>query len=244
MREDSPSDSVLKHRDNFHMRHAGQKIFTEEMTEELFQLYNGIDSEAERAMINLFGLPRYSVSSSPDTVFLGRNINGESARKWMTENYPDSRPFIFSHLGQIVDPWWPEITENRLLNVHSAVLPYARGIYSIENIAAMKDAELFRKSAGITIHFIDQGVDTGPIVRTERIVDPFRFNSIWELKGYAYMTGYRLYSEIAEHIIFNQETIPVGTAGDPRLRGTNFRASSMTEEQKRRAEEGYLAMKN
>ncbi len=191
VREDRPSESVLERRRYFHKQYAGQKDLAEEAVEELLRLYSGVDDEAERAMIRLFGLPKYPVSFLPETVFLGNNINGENARDWMTENYPNRRPFLFSHIGQIFQPWWLEITENRLLNVHSAVLPYARGIYSIENIAAIKDADLFRKSAGITIHFIDQGVDTGPIIKAERIIDPFRFSSIWELKGYIFMTGYR-----------------------------------------------------
>ena len=244
VREDKPSDDVLKQREDFHSQYAGQTLLTTEITNTLFDLYKGMDSEAERAMINMFGLPRHSVSSAANTIFLGKNINGKHARQWMTDNYSDSRPFIFSHLGQIVKSWWLDLTGgDRLLNVHSAVLPYARGVYSIENMAATQDENLFRKAAGFTIHFIDKGVDTGPVIRTERLIDPFRFNSIWELKAYTYMVGYHVYADVAKHIIFNIDTTSVGTRGDPSLQGDNFRANQMNEAQKHLAEEGYLAMK-
>ena len=252
IREDKPSDSILEQRNNFHAEYAGQKVLTREMNEKLSGLYSTFNKKEklystfykrEKAMINMFGVPINSATSANNTFFLGQDINGEYSRNWVTENCSKSQPFIFTHISQIFKPWWIEITGHRLLNVHSAVLPYARGVYSIENIAALNDIEFFKKSAGVTIHFIDQGVDTGPIIRAERIIDPFRFNSIWELKGYTLMTGYRLYIEMAKHIIFDHETVSVGIAGDPALRGTNFRASNLTERQKHRAEEGYLSMK-
>lgn len=242
VREDRPSEAILKQRNEFHKKYANHKELTDEMCRELARLYGSFD-ETEKAMINLFGVPKYSTTHDSDTVFLGRNINGELAKNWLTKTCHDYQPFIFTHIGQIFKPWWLEITGDRLLNVHSAVLPYARGIYSIENVAALKDIDQFKKATGITIHFIDQGVDTGPIIRTERIINPFRFNSIWELKGYTYMLGYNLYIETAQRIIFSTETIPVGTVGDPNLRGPNFRTKDWTEEQKHRSEQGYLSMK-
>ena len=143
VREDKPSEEMLKQRNEFHKKYAYQKELTEGMCRELVQLYGSFD-ETEKAMISLFGVPKYSIT---------------------------------------------------------------------------------------------------PDYRTERIIDPFRFNSIWELKGYTYMIGYNLYVEMAQHIILSLETTPVGIVGDPNLRGPNFRTKDLTKEQKRRAEEGYLSMK-
>lgn len=242
VRENVPSPSILQRRKNFHTKHAGVTQLTEAMCEELTELYQGLD-ETEKAMIHLAGIPKYSISSVQNTIFLGHDINGSKARKWMMSNSWKQDCILFTHLGQILHPWWFEWKNTRILNVHSAVLPYARGMYSIENIAATQDLDLFRRAAGITIHYMDRGVDTGPIIRAERIRDPFRFDSIWELKGYTYLLGYRLYLDTAKHILFDSETMPVGVVGDPQLRGTNFRTKDWTEEQKRRAVEGYLGMK-
>lgn len=242
VREDKPSESLVKRRIDFHTYYAGQRKLSEEMCCELAQLYGYFD-ETDRAMAKMFGIPKYSVTHLPGTVFMGYDINGDFAKDWVARNSSDPQPFIFSHLGQILKSFWLEFADKNLFNVHSAVLPYARGIHSIENIAALNDIDLFNKAAGITIHLIDRGVDTGPIIKAERILDPFGFDSIWELKGYTFMTGYRLYTETVKRIVFDPFTAPVAIVGDPSLRGPNFRAKDLTMEQKRLSEKGYLSMK-
>lgn len=153
VREDKPSESIIKRRIELHENHAEQKELSEQMCEELAQLYGSFD-ETDRAMAQLFGIPKYSVTHHPNTVFLGQNINGDVAKDWLSKNCSHSQPFIFTHLSQILKPFWLEYTDN-IFNVHSAVLPYARGIYSIENVAALNDIDLFTKSAGTTIHMVD-----------------------------------------------------------------------------------------
>ncbi|NBC07986.1 MAG: hypothetical protein GVY26_12405 [Bacteroidetes bacterium] len=194
-------------------------------------------------MLRLFGLPKYSINHSPNTFFLGKDINGEAAQDWVKEHIGESQPYLFSHLGQVVKPWWIEAAGGQLFNVHSAVLPYARGIYSIENVAASQYLDLFLQSAGMTIHLIDEGVDTGPIMRAYRICDPFRFDSIWALKGYTYYKSYELYLDFAKRLLSDWEVIPLPVKSHPSFWGPNYKYKDFTETQKRRAEEGYLAMK-
>jgi phosphoribosylglycinamide formyltransferase 1 len=134
------------------------------------------------------------------------------------------------------------LTKSHLLNFHTAVLPYARGNFTIENIAALNDIEALREAAGATIHFIDLELDTGPIIAVERITDPFRFNSIWELKAYIYVAGYDLYADVAKRIILKPGTFPAGVAPDPSLRKYLFSKKDFMDKV-RQSEEGFLAMK-
>ena len=60
--------------------------------------------------------------------------------------------FIFS-------PWFVTQWKNRILNVHPALLPKHPGGHAIDDALAAGDAE-----TGMTIHWIDEGVDTGKIV--------------------------------------------------------------------------------
>ncbi len=242
LREDKPADSLLERRNSFHQENAGSKVVTEGMIRELRQLYPYLD-ETEQAMIKLFGIPQYAVSQAANTYFLGPDINGKKAGDWTKNNISDSRPVIFSHLGQIVEPWWIELTENQLLNVHSAVLPYGRGIYVIENIAALQDLEWFNLAAGYTIHYIDSGVDTGPIISTTPINDPLQFNSIWELKGHTYHSGYRSYLELAKELMVQGADLPSSKVQTD-IQSRVFEYQDFTEERKRLAEEGYKAMKS
>jgi len=242
LREDPPTDDLIQKRNEFHLRHAGQKTVNKALLDELRQLYPYID-EAEEAMIGLFGIPKHSINASPKTFFLGTNINGSVAQSWTQKNIGNSQPIIFSHLGQIVKPWWIQVAGGRLFNVHSAVLPYARGIFAIENIAASQDLDFFKQSAGLSIHLIDKGVDTGAIISALRVTQPLRFDSIWDLKGYIYEAGYHAYVDMAKKILSNDSLLPASIVSNPALWGPNFKYKDFTEQQKRRAEEGYLAMK-
>ncbi|MBU2213193.1 phosphoribosylglycinamide formyltransferase [Patescibacteria group bacterium] len=60
--------------------------------------------------------------------------------------------FILTH-------WFVQKWEGRIVNVHPALLPKHPGAHGIEETLAAGDTE-----SGMTIHIIDEGVDTGPIL--------------------------------------------------------------------------------
>lgn len=243
VKEEVQPGEIIEARKFFHRKYAGQKHLTDEVYQAITDLYPELDP-TEKAMIAQYGVSNYSTTEHPQTVFLGDNLNGEYARNWLMEAARDSPPLIFCCVSQILKSWWIELTKSQLFNSHTAVLPYARGLHSIENMAILKDINKFKQAAGITIHYIDEGVDTGSIIRAERIVDPFRFNSIWELKGYTYVKEFELYVQTAEEILGNNEIIPAGVPVDPKLLGPNFLAKNFTPEKQKQAEEAYLTMKN
>ena len=90
--------------------------------------------------------------------------------------------------------------DGRIYDAHSAVLPYARGMFAIEQVAATGDIDHFRNAAGATVHVVDEGIDTGPIVRRERLADPFGASSIWECKAQSFILGFDLLLEGAEAV--------------------------------------------
>lgn len=243
VKEEVQPKEVVQAKRFFHRKYTGQKFLTDEAYQALMDLYPELD-QTEKAMIAQYGVSNYSTTEHPQTIFLGDNLNGEYARNWLMEAAQDSPPLIFCCVSQILKPWWIELTKSQLFNCHTAVLPYARGMHSIENMAIVKDINKFKQAAGVTVHYIDEGVDTGLIIRAERIVDPFRFNSIWELKGYTYMKEFELYVQTAQEILENNEIIPAGVSVDPKLQGPNFLAKDFTPEKQKQAEEAYLAMKN
>lgn len=52
----------------------------------------------------------------------------------------------------------------RVVNVHPALLPAFPGAHAVEEALAAGAAE-----TGATVHLVDEGVDTGPILRQERV---------------------------------------------------------------------------
>ena len=59
----------------------------------------------------------------------------------------------------LLTPWFVGQWKNQILNVHPALLPKYPGAHAIED--ALKDGA---KESGMTIHLIDEGVDTGPVL--------------------------------------------------------------------------------
>lgn len=57
----------------------------------------------------------------------------------------------------IVNEW-----ENKIINIHPALLPKHPGAHGIEDSFNSGEIEL-----GVTIHYVDQGMDTGPIIFQE-----------------------------------------------------------------------------
>ncbi len=56
----------------------------------------------------------------------------------------------------------------RIINLHPAYLPEFPGAHSI-----LDAFEAGVKETGVTVHYVDEGVDTGPIIRQERVpIDP------------------------------------------------------------------------
>lgn len=58
--------------------------------------------------------------------------------------------------------------EGRLINVHPSLLPAFPGVRAIEQALAYGV-----KVTGVTIHFVDEGVDTGPVVLQEAFELPY-----------------------------------------------------------------------
>jgi phosphoribosylglycinamide formyltransferase-1 len=58
-----------------------------------------------------------------------------------------------------------EAYPNRIINIHPSLLPQFPGLKGIEDAFTAKAAQ-----TGVTIHYVDQGVDTGPIIAQEAVM--------------------------------------------------------------------------
>src|SRR4029077_13029208 len=56
---------------------------------------------------------------------------------------------------------------NRILNVHPSLLPKYPGLNPIGEAIAAGEHEF-----GVTVHFVDEGVDTGPVVLQQAVALP------------------------------------------------------------------------
>lgn len=65
---------------------------------------------------------------------------------------------------RVVGPTILDHYDHKIINLHPAWLPEYPGLHSIER--AFND---HRKQTGVTVHYIDAGVDSGPIIMQEHV---------------------------------------------------------------------------
>ena len=85
--------------------------------------------------------------------------------------------------------------EGRIINLHPAWLPEYPGLHSIERAYHDQVSE-----TGVTVHFIDRGLDTGPIIMQERV--PIHSgDSLAELEKRVHEVEHRLYPQAVKQVV-------------------------------------------
>jgi phosphoribosylglycinamide formyltransferase 1 len=65
----------------------------------------------------------------------------------------------------LLTPVFLERFPERIVNVHPSLLPDFPGTHPIEDALAAGV-----ETTGVTVHYIDEGIDSGPVIRQERVV--------------------------------------------------------------------------
>ena len=76
---------------------------------------------------------------------------------WLTER--DAELIVLAGYMQLLSPEFLRIFGGRVINVHPALLPAFRGLRAVEQAV-----EYGVKVFGVTVHFVDEGIDTGPVI--------------------------------------------------------------------------------
>ena len=84
---------------------------------------------------------------------------------------------------------------NRIVNIHPALLPDFPGLHGI------RDAyEAGVKETGVTIHYVDRGVDTGPIIAQGK-VSVAETDSLSDLETKIHAVEHQLYPQVLAEIV-------------------------------------------
>ena len=103
---------------------------------------------------------------------------------------------------------------NRIVNIHPALLPHFPGNRGVEQAYAARADE-----SGCTIHFVDEGVDTGPIIMQKK----FKRNDDWDLEEFrkkGLSVEHEIYPRVLKNIMLNDsflqrvEVIPPEAGND------------------------------
>jgi methionyl-tRNA formyltransferase len=106
------------------------------------------------------------VNVDDNVIFEADDLSDPSVTKVISDLKPDLALSVL--FGTILNSQFIGMFPLGVINIHPSYLPYNRGAYS--NVWSIVDGT----PAGTTIHFIDEGVDTGDIIAQTQIpVEPF-----------------------------------------------------------------------
>lgn len=97
-------------------------------------------------------------------------------------------------IGDVLLKAYPQ----RIINIHPAMLPQFPGANAIQDAY-----EAGVSSTGVTVHYVDEGVDTGPVIRQEKVdLDPQWSLEEAEAAVHAkeYDLFYRVIQEVADRL--------------------------------------------
>jgi phosphoribosylglycinamide formyltransferase 1 len=112
-------------------------------------------------------LERAGAAGVPNEVFLleayeTREERDVAMADWLERH--GARVVICAGYMHLLTPAFLERFPGRIVNVHPSLLPRFPGTHPIEDALATGAAE-----TGVTVHVVDEGVDTGPILAQERV---------------------------------------------------------------------------
>jgi phosphoribosylglycinamide formyltransferase-1 len=103
----------------------------------------------------------FSLAEEPD-----RAKRDEALADWLEERGVEL--VVLAGFMELLTPAFIRRFAGRIVNVHPALLPAFPGLGSIEQAV-----EHGVKVAGVTVHFVDEGVDSGPILLQEAFELPY-----------------------------------------------------------------------
>jgi phosphoribosylglycinamide formyltransferase-1 len=141
----------------------------------------------------------------PREDFADREARDAAMGDWIEERGADL--IVLAGYMQLLSPGFIERFRNRVVNVHPALLPAFPGLDAI--------GQALGAGAGVTgvsVHFVDEGVDTGPVIAQREVEIPAdRDRGALELAIHA--TEHQLYPEAIRMIAAGRVRID---ADDPR----------------------------
>jgi phosphoribosylglycinamide formyltransferase 1 len=142
-------------------------------------------------------LERARAASVPARVFELATFSGRSERDramadWLAQHRVEL--VVCAGYMQLLEPAFLERFPNRVVNVHPAPLPAFPGAHPLEDLLAAGAPE-----AAATVHFVDEGVDTGPVIVSEP-VPVLPHDTVESLRERVHEVEHRLLPEVVREL--------------------------------------------
>ncbi|HET7744578.1 MAG TPA: phosphoribosylglycinamide formyltransferase [Gaiellaceae bacterium] len=142
-------------------------------------------------------LERAEEAGIPAAAFLLEDFESRAARDeamadWLATNGVEL--VVCAGYMHLLTPAFLRRFSGQVVNVHPAPLPAFPGAHPLEDLLAAGAAE-----AAATVHYVDEGVDTGPVIASERV--PVRAGDTVEtLRERVHAVEHRLLPEVVREL--------------------------------------------
>jgi phosphoribosylglycinamide formyltransferase-1 len=102
---------------------------------------------------------------------------------------------VLAGFMRILSPVFIKAFRNKVINIHPALLPAFPGAHAIKDAW---DAKV--KETGVTVHFVDSGVDTGPVI-LQRKVPVLPGDTLETLETRIHQLEYEIYPEALKLVL-------------------------------------------
>ncbi|KAF1297685.1 phosphoribosylglycinamide formyltransferase [Enterococcus sp. JM4C] len=104
---------------------------------------------------------------------------------------------ILAGYMRIIGPCLLEAFPQRIINIHPSLLPNFPGLHGIKDAFTAKVPQ-----TGVTVHYIDAGVDTGPVIAQEAVTVAEE-DTLESLEAKIHQVEHRLYPKVLAEISHN-----------------------------------------
>jgi len=121
-----------------------------------------------------------------------REARDAAMAEWLDEQ--GAELVVCAGYMQLLTPGFLERFPGRVVNVHPAPLPAFPGAHPLEDVLAAGVRE-----AAATVHYVDEGVDTGPVIASEP-VPIFPGDTVDSLRARVHAVEHRLLPEVVREL--------------------------------------------
>ncbi len=119
-------------------------------------------NDTEARALDRAAMAGIEAGAFPAVEFGSRERRDEALAEWLAGRGVEL--VVLAGFMQLLTPPFLERFPGRILNVHPSLLPAFPGAHAVEDALAHGV-----KVTGATVHFVDEGIDTGPIVLQEAV---------------------------------------------------------------------------
>lgn len=102
---------------------------------------------------------------------------------------------VLAGFMRILSPTFVHPFLGKVINIHPALLPKYPGTHSIQ-----RAFEAGEREVGVTVHYVDEGVDTGPIIAQERI-EVRKGESLEGLTERVHQLEHKIYPDVLQGLV-------------------------------------------